>query len=151
MAYQAQLYAQGRTAPGKIVTYSKPGDSLHHYGLAIDSCFVGIDPYLEHDPNSEALWREYGRHATAHGLSWGGAWSRFIDRPHVQMLYGLLTADVKELYSHKGLSSVWAKCDQMRGVAVGGEWYGPQASTNVKMLTVGQMPTGPLESENAIV
>lgn len=33
---QAALYAQGRTAPGKIVTYARPGESFHQYGLAVD-------------------------------------------------------------------------------------------------------------------
>ena len=33
---QAKLYAQGRTAPGKIVTKAKPGQSYHNYGLAVD-------------------------------------------------------------------------------------------------------------------
>lgn len=119
---QADRYAQGRTAPGQIVTYSRPGDSFHLYGLALDSCFMGADPYLDHDPNAETLWREYGRFAAAHGLTWGGSWSRFVDRPHVQLTYGLLQPEVKELYAHKGIPSVWAKCDQMRGVEVGQGW-----------------------------
>jgi peptidoglycan L-alanyl-D-glutamate endopeptidase CwlK len=33
---QAELYAQGRTVPGRIVTQAKPGRSFHNYGLAID-------------------------------------------------------------------------------------------------------------------
>jgi peptidoglycan L-alanyl-D-glutamate endopeptidase CwlK len=44
MERQATLYAQGRTMPGKIVTWAKPGQSLHHYGCAVDSCFSGCDP-----------------------------------------------------------------------------------------------------------
>ena len=28
---QAALYAQGRTAPGKIVTHAKPGESAHNF------------------------------------------------------------------------------------------------------------------------
>lgn len=119
---QAALWAQGRTAPGKIVTYSKPGESLHHYGLAVDACFAGADPFLEHEPRAEFLWREYGRIATSHGLTWGGAWSRFVDRPHVQLTYGLTLQQIKELASYRGNESVWAKCDQMRGVDVGEGW-----------------------------
>lgn len=119
---QAALYAQGRTLPGPIVTYSVPGDSWHHYGLAVDTCFAGPDPYLEKDVRTEMLWREFGKFATAHGLTWGGAWSRFVDRPHVQMTYALTLAQVKDLYSYRGLDSVWARCDQMRGVDVGRDW-----------------------------
>src|SRR5690242_13033419 len=31
-----ELYAQGRTKPGDIVSYAKGGQSYHNYGLAID-------------------------------------------------------------------------------------------------------------------
>lgn len=33
---QAELYARGRTAPGRKVTNAGPGQSFHNYGLAID-------------------------------------------------------------------------------------------------------------------
>ena len=33
---QADLFAQGRTKPGKIVTYAEPWRSYHQYGLAVD-------------------------------------------------------------------------------------------------------------------
>lgn len=33
---QARIYAQGRTIPGPIVTYSPPGYSWHNYGVAVD-------------------------------------------------------------------------------------------------------------------
>jgi peptidoglycan L-alanyl-D-glutamate endopeptidase CwlK len=33
---QMQLWAQGRTQPGKIVTQAKGGESAHNFGLAID-------------------------------------------------------------------------------------------------------------------
>jgi len=33
---QADLYAIGRTKPGKRVTNAKPGESAHNYGLALD-------------------------------------------------------------------------------------------------------------------
>jgi peptidoglycan LD-endopeptidase CwlK len=33
---QDELYAQGRTLPGKIVTNARGGDSLHNFGLASD-------------------------------------------------------------------------------------------------------------------
>lgn len=39
---QTALYAQGRTTPGRIVTYARAGESLHNYGLAVDIVgFVG--------------------------------------------------------------------------------------------------------------
>lgn len=36
-AQQAALYAQGRTAPGPVVTDAPAGTSAHEYGLAIDA------------------------------------------------------------------------------------------------------------------
>ena len=33
---QDDIYAQGRTKKGEIVTYSKAGQSYHNYGLAVD-------------------------------------------------------------------------------------------------------------------
>lgn len=132
--WQAKLYAQGRTEPGKIVTHALPGESIHHYGLAIDSVFRGPDPYLEHDPQAEFFWREYGRISVSHGLEWGGAWTRFVDRPHVQSVYGLKLTEIKELHGFRGLEGVWARCDQIRGLPIGTEWFGPQAS--VRLLNV---------------
>ena len=46
---QAELYAKGRTKPGQIVTYAKPGWSWHNFGLAIDVCF--------RQKPGEALWK----------------------------------------------------------------------------------------------
>lgn len=42
-AEQNKLYAQGRTAPGKIVTNAKGGQSNHNYGLAIDYVLLSAD------------------------------------------------------------------------------------------------------------
>lgn len=33
---QADLYAQGRSKPGKVITYAQPWYSYHQYGLAVD-------------------------------------------------------------------------------------------------------------------
>lgn len=40
-AEQAEIYAQGRSKPGKIVTYARPGDSWHNHRRAFD--FVVIN------------------------------------------------------------------------------------------------------------
>ena len=36
IAEQNSLYAQGRTAPGNIVTNAQGGSSAHNFGLAVD-------------------------------------------------------------------------------------------------------------------
>ncbi len=105
---QGNLYAQGRTAPGPIVTNARPGDSLHEYGLADDCCFTGMDPYLERDKLCDKLWTEFGRIAESHGLVWGGRFKR-RDRPHLQFTGGLTLSRVKELYAAGGINRVWAE------------------------------------------
>jgi peptidoglycan L-alanyl-D-glutamate endopeptidase CwlK len=62
--------------PKKVVTFAMPGQSYHQYGLAIDICFQGSDPYLEKidKKDAEFLWSEYGRFCKEVGLEWGGVW-----------------------------------------------------------------------------
>lgn len=94
-ARQAELYAQGRTKPGKIVTYA---DGVHKksnhqarvdgYGHAVDCCFlVDIDGDGPDDPSwsEKHPWELYGAMARALGLTWGGDWQSFKDRPHVEL------------------------------------------------------------------
>jgi peptidoglycan L-alanyl-D-glutamate endopeptidase CwlK len=83
---QRDLYARGRTIDGHIVTNA---DGIRHksnhqvaddgYGHAVD-CAFRDDPWGEHRP-----WAAYGACAQAVGLRWGGAWTSFIDRPHVEL------------------------------------------------------------------
>ena len=57
-AEQDSLYAQGRTAPGEIVTNAKGGDSYHNYGLAADLAPVGMFGRLSYsDKRYEAIAR----------------------------------------------------------------------------------------------
>lgn len=107
MARQKTLYDQGRTAPGKIVTKCKPGFSIHHYGLAADSCFSGNDPYLENDPKRDFYWNEFGSLCKLEGLQWGGYFSSLKDLPHAQKTYGLTIYDMMNLFSQGGYQTLW--------------------------------------------
>jgi D-alanyl-D-alanine carboxypeptidase len=84
---QAEIYAQGRTKPGRIVSYAKPGYSYHNYGLAVDYCLL--------DDTGRAIWAVNHQWRTAAGIAkklgfeWGGEWSDFKDYPHLQMTFGL--------------------------------------------------------------
>jgi D-alanyl-D-alanine dipeptidase len=80
---QNRLYAQGRTAPGRIVTNARGGSSWHNYGLAADYAFVVGGQLTWNGP-----WRVFGRIAGECGLEWGGDWTKFPDRPHVQWRNG---------------------------------------------------------------
>lgn len=79
---QRDLYALGRTKPGKIVTNCDgvTRRSAHQEGRAADCAFVGPDGRITWD----GPWSLYGRVAGWYGLDWGGNWQRFIDRPHVE-------------------------------------------------------------------
>jgi peptidoglycan L-alanyl-D-glutamate endopeptidase CwlK len=70
---QAALYAQGRTIPGKIVTWTL--DSMHVRGLAIDICpyeeFKRVGPKkLAWDADSP-VWTTIGKIGESLGLKWG--------------------------------------------------------------------------------
>jgi len=78
---QEAIYAKGRTAPGKIVTKAKAGQSIHNYGLAFDVAFKSPpakDPFADDNP-----WLQVGEMGKAIGLVWGGDW-KFKDRPHFE-------------------------------------------------------------------
>lgn len=100
-ATQAALHAQGRTAPGRIVTNAKPGHSFHNFGLALDVVPTelltlpnwGDSP--EHQARSNALWAEVGAIGKRIGFRWGGDFSRLRDRPHFEWSAGLTLADLR--------------------------------------------------------
>jgi peptidoglycan L-alanyl-D-glutamate endopeptidase CwlK len=110
---QTELYAQGRTKPGPIVTWSEPGNSMHGFFCAFDSCFAGSDPYLEilhkNDPAAaKALWEAFGTACEKYGLAWGGRWSdEKLDRPHAQMTYGHKLSELQQLYKRGGREALF--------------------------------------------
>jgi len=116
---QSELYAQGRTSGGAVVTRARPGLSFHNYGCAIDIAFRGKDPYLEEDPKFEWYWKKYGEVAESFGFRWGG---HFDDRPHIQMSYGFTVRELRIMYRDGGLMMVWAAFDKVRNVPIGSEW-----------------------------
>jgi len=91
---QAKLYAQGRTAPGAIVTNSPPGKSWHNFGLAFD--IAPLDATGQpHWPNDDALWQKLGAIGKSLGLKWGGEFKSFPDRPHFEFHPGLTIEDAQ--------------------------------------------------------
>lgn len=75
---QQELYDQGRTKPGNIVTNAKPLESYHSYGLAFDIVFDGPEPY---PPVNSWKWKVVGELGESLTLVWGG---RFNDLPHFE-------------------------------------------------------------------
>jgi peptidoglycan L-alanyl-D-glutamate endopeptidase CwlK len=110
---QAELYAKGRTAPGKIVTNAKPWYSWHQFGQAIDAVphefFIEDRDRIKHkldwtpfkDPQSQATflntgsldllddrWAVMVRSFESAGLEWAGRWDTFREYVHFQMRLG---------------------------------------------------------------
>src|SRR5512138_1197073 len=119
---QEKKYAKGRTSPGAIVTWAKPGSSWHNFAAAFDSCFVEINgircnPYLEGDSRFEALWGLFGKVCELHGLVWGGTFSdEKVDRPHAQIGLPISTKEALVLFRSGGLEEVFRKFDALSGV-----------------------------------
>lgn len=93
-ASQDALYAQGRTAPGRIVTNAKAGQSYHNYRCAVDVVPVrnGKPVWDSKDP----VWQTVGRLGKAAGLEWAGDWKRFKEFPHFQYTGGLTLAQLQQ-------------------------------------------------------
>ncbi len=82
MAEQAELYAQGRTTAGKIVTNANAGESPHNFGLSIDFAFgdsLGRPTWPNDGP-----WAKVGQIGKDLGLVWGGDFRSFKDQPHLE-------------------------------------------------------------------
>jgi peptidoglycan LD-endopeptidase CwlK len=79
-ARQDELYAQGRTTPGKVVTQVR--HSKHTEGKAADIWFVVNGKTTCEVP--ARYWDLLGSSARAHNLTWGGDW-KWRDRPHVEL------------------------------------------------------------------
>lgn len=118
-AKQAEYYAQGRTMPGPIITRAKPGQGWHNYGLAVDSCFVGSDPYFNDDPKAQGFFfGEYARFCKSEGLTWGGDWNgngirdpNDWDRPHCELTYGMSLSQALQEHDNGGVRRVWERID----------------------------------------
>ena len=81
---QDKLYAQGRTAPGSIVTKARGGFSNHNFGLAVD-----VVPFENGKLNWETKnYPLIGTIGKSVGLEWGGDWKSIVDRPHFQNMFG---------------------------------------------------------------
>jgi len=80
-AEQDALYAQGRTAPGDIVTNARGGFSNHNFGIAFDIGVFEGNKYLPDSPKYKAV----GVLGVELGLEWGGNWKTIVDQPHYQL------------------------------------------------------------------
>ena len=97
---QNNLYAIGRTIPGKKVTNAKGGKSYHNYGLAIDFAIMydkdnngsfetlSWDIFYDHDKNGKRDWAQVVDAFKAKGYGYGGDWKSLKDYPHLEKTFG---------------------------------------------------------------
>ena len=115
---QNELYAQGRTKPGPIVTKAKGGSSFHNYGLAIDFAILtdkdgngtfedlSWDIKRDNDKDGVADWLEVVRVFEAAGWEWGGKWSSIKDYPHLQKTFGYTWRQLFDRYNSGQVTEV---------------------------------------------
>ena len=105
-AEQDALYAQGRTKPGNIVTNAWYPNSAHCWGVAFDFCrnIKG----REYD-DSDGFFARVAAIAKPYGLTWGGDWKNFVDRPHLELTEFMPGASVAWLIRTYGTPEVFMK------------------------------------------
>lgn len=102
---QDELYAQGRTKKGPIITYAKGGRSFHNYGLASDWAYFkpGQNPW------DDAPWHEFHEAIDeVEGLERIGDW----DKVHVQLSTAMSLDELERAHKNRGLKSVWAEIER---------------------------------------
>lgn len=88
--YQNELYEQGRSKPGKIVTSLKGGMSKHCFksegkpaAKAFDFGVFSNGSYITN--GSDQRYKKAGEIGEELGLTWGGRWKRPFDPGHLQI------------------------------------------------------------------
>jgi peptidoglycan L-alanyl-D-glutamate endopeptidase CwlK len=89
---QDELFAQGRTKPGKVVTKAKGGQSIHNFGCAFDVGVFSEDGRTYHGESKH--YKTLGQIGESLGLEWGGRWAGFVDEPHFQLTKGKTLAQM---------------------------------------------------------
>jgi len=113
-AEQDNLYAQGRTKPGPVVTYAKGGQSYHNYGLAIDIVLIvdtdGNGSYetaswdfkKDFDGDGKADFEEIDFVFNLHG--WKGLYKvngKRWDFPHFQKTFDITISQLQSMFNTK--------------------------------------------------
>ncbi|MFT3704625.1 MAG: M15 family metallopeptidase [Agriterribacter sp.] len=106
---QNDIYQQGRTKPGAIVTNAKAGSSYHNYGLAID-----VVQMKDGKPNWNYNYKKLRPYYKKYGLTWGADWDgdgktkdegdkdeHLVDMPHYEKTFGYNWRQLLEKYNKK--------------------------------------------------
>lgn len=102
---QSELYAQGRSLPGPVVTNARPGGTWHNYGLAVDFAFKTERGMWTWSGD----WAALGREIESAGFLWlGRRGTTFFDPPHAQLTGAISSiAEARQLMKKGGLNLVW--------------------------------------------
>jgi len=93
---QDELYAQGRSKPGKVVTNAKAGQSFHNWRCAVDVVPLrNGKPVWNASGPDEDLWNKVGTIGESCGLEWAGRWKKFKEMAHFQYTGGLTLTDLQ--------------------------------------------------------
>lgn len=109
---QEALYAQGRTAPGNIVTNCRGGFSYHNFGLAVD-CVPSLpgDSYTPDWNANHPTWKRMEEIGQSLALTVGANWRTFPDAPHFQengrFPVGEPDDELRQLFKDGGMQAVW--------------------------------------------
>lgn len=109
-AEQDKLYAEGRSAPGKIVTLAPGGHSWHNFGMAVDLAIIEkgqIDWNAEHP-----AWKRMIQVGEMLGLLSGSRFRTFPDNPHFQLTGRFPISpddETRVIFKHVGMEGVWVE------------------------------------------
>jgi len=109
-AEQGQLYDQGRTLPGKIVTNAPPGSSYHNFGLAVDLVPMDQVPPQPDWNINHPVWQQLLSAGRSVGLTEGAGFRTFPDNPHFQLTGTLPDSpddEVRQTFLDGGTQAVW--------------------------------------------
>ena len=119
-AEQDALYWQGRTTPGKIVTNVRWPNGAHCWGVAFDFCRNVRG--REYD-DSDGFFAKVASIAKPYGLRWGGDWTRFVDKPHLELAEfmpgGSAAWLIKTYGSPEKFMAAWEEEDMVRYKTIG--------------------------------
>ena len=109
---QDDLYEQGRTKPGNIVTNAKYPQSNHNWGIAFDFCRNdGKGAYNDND----GWFKKVGQVGKKLGLTWGGDWKTFPDKPHLEISkYGSISTLIKRYGTPENFKKTWKPLEEIK-------------------------------------
>lgn len=101
---QNEIYAQGRTKPGKRVTNAKGGFSNHNFKIAGDFGVFKGKVYMDASAPAVAarVHQACSEHALSCGLIWGGDWQDLADYPHYEFHTGMSMAEKRKKFKAEG-------------------------------------------------